>query len=109
MPFKKTTNKSFLQSPPPFRISHPPQYPFEDLNMFRGAFLAASRAASSAVVRRPAPVLRPLSRTPILASKHLKPSWSFQAVRCYASGGGLTKDEATGRILDLLKNFDKVM
>ena len=30
------------------------------------------------------------------------------AVRCYAAGSGLNQEEVTGRILDLLKNFDKV-
>jgi NADH dehydrogenase (ubiquinone) 1 alpha/beta subcomplex 1 len=29
-------------------------------------------------------------------------------VRYYASGSGLGKEEVTGRIVDLLKNFDKV-
>jgi NADH dehydrogenase (ubiquinone) 1 alpha/beta subcomplex 1 len=33
---------------------------------------------------------------------------AFQAVRCYAASAGLSKDEVQGRILDLLKNFDKV-
>lgn len=39
----------------------------------------------------------------------MNPSVYFQAVRCYAASAGLSKDEVTGRIMDLLKNFDKVM
>ena len=31
-----------------------------------------------------------------------------EARRGYASGSGLAQEEVTGRILDLLKNFDKV-
>jgi acyl carrier protein len=38
----------------------------------------------------------------------MNPSVYFQAVRCYAASAGLSKDEVTGRIMDLLKNFDKV-
>jgi NADH dehydrogenase (ubiquinone) 1 alpha/beta subcomplex 1 len=40
--------------------------------------------------------------------KQITPAAYFQAVRCYASSAGLSQDEVQGRILDLLKNFDKV-
>ena len=36
------------------------------------------------------------------------PSTFVSAVRCYSAHAGLSKDEVQGRILDLLKNFDKV-
>jgi NADH dehydrogenase (ubiquinone) 1 alpha/beta subcomplex 1 len=40
--------------------------------------------------------------------KQITPAAYFQAVRSYASSAGLSQDEVQGRILDLLKNFDKV-
>lgn len=40
--------------------------------------------------------------------KQMTPSTYFQAVRCYAASAGLSQEEVNGRIMDLLKNFDKV-
>jgi len=51
---------------------------------------------------------RPVARTPFFQPKQMNPSTYFQAVRCYAASAGLSQDEVTGRIMDLLKNFDKV-
>jgi NADH dehydrogenase (ubiquinone) 1 alpha/beta subcomplex 1 len=51
---------------------------------------------------------RSLLRNAINQSTSITPSMRFQAVRCYSASAGLGKDEITGRILDLLKNFDKV-
>jgi hypothetical protein len=50
---------------------------------------------------------RPIARTSLFQPKQTSPTY-FQAVRCYAASAGLSKDEVTGRIMDLLKNFDKV-
>jgi hypothetical protein len=50
---------------------------------------------------------RPVARTSFFQPKQTSPTY-FQAVRCYAASAGLSKDEVTGRIMDLLKNFDKV-
>jgi hypothetical protein len=52
---------------------------------------------------------RPVARTSFIQPKQITPSVYFQAVRCYAASAGLSQDEVTGRIMDLLKNFDKVM
>lgn len=52
---------------------------------------------------------RPVARSSLFQAKQIAPSARFQAVRCYASSAGLAKDEVEGRIMDLLKNFDKVM
>jgi hypothetical protein len=52
---------------------------------------------------------RPVARSSFVQPKQINPSVYFQAIRCYAASAGLSKDEVTGRILDLLKNFDKVM
>ena len=53
-------------------------------------------------------IARPLFRTSFQSSKHFLPALSFQGLRCYSVSAGLTKEEVTGRIMDLLKNFDKV-
>lgn len=52
---------------------------------------------------------RPVARSSFIQPKQITPSVYFQAVRCYAASAGLSRDEVTGRIMDLLKNFDKVM
>jgi NADH dehydrogenase (ubiquinone) 1 alpha/beta subcomplex 1 len=52
---------------------------------------------------------RPVARSSLFQTQHIAPSARFQAVRCYAASAGLSQDEVQGRILDLLKNFDKVM
>ena len=52
---------------------------------------------------------RPVARASFFQPKQTSPSTYFQAVRCYAASAGLSQDEVTGRIMDLLKNFDKVM
>lgn len=51
---------------------------------------------------------RPVARTSFVQSKPMTPSVYFQAARCYSASAGLSQDEVTGRIMDLLKNFDKV-
>ena len=43
-----------------------------------------------------------------MTSTTAAPSTFVSAVRCYSAHAGLSKDEIQGRILDLLKNFDKV-
>jgi hypothetical protein len=74
--------------------------------MFRSALLNTARAATRPVCRRQAAIARPLNlRSPLFQSKNQL--W-FQAARCYSAAAGLSKDEVQGRILDLLKNFDKV-
>lgn len=51
---------------------------------------------------------RPVARSSFFQPKQNTPSTYFQAVRCYAASAGLSQDEINGRIMDLLKNFDKV-
>jgi hypothetical protein len=51
---------------------------------------------------------RPVARTSFFQPKQSTSSTYFQAVRCYSASAGLSQDEVTGRIMDLLKNFDKV-
>ncbi|OAL51948.1 acyl carrier protein [Pyrenochaeta sp. DS3sAY3a] len=51
---------------------------------------------------------RSVPRPSFIQPKQASPSVYFQAVRCYSASAGLSQDEVTGRIMDLLKNFDKV-
>lgn len=51
---------------------------------------------------------RPVARSAFAQPKQITPAAYFQAVRCYSASAGLSKDEVQGRIMDLLKNFDKV-
>ncbi|PPJ51350.1 hypothetical protein CBER1_10057 [Cercospora berteroae] len=75
--------------------------------MFRTALLRATRAAAQSSVRA-APVARTAVRSPFVTSRISSPAPRIAAIRCYASSSGLGQEEVTGRILDLLKNFDKV-
>ncbi|CAK1366653.1 unnamed protein product [Cercospora beticola] len=76
--------------------------------MFRTALLRATRAAAQSSVRA-APVARTAAiRSPFVTSRISSPATRIAAIRCYASSSGLGQEEVTGRILDLLKNFDKV-
>lgn len=76
--------------------------------MFRTALVRSARQAARAAPRWQAPIARPVARSSLFQVKQITPSARFQAVRCYASSAGLSKDEVEGRIMDLLKNFDKV-
>jgi hypothetical protein len=78
--------------------------------MLRPAFFRALRMTATAPrFVRPAPVaLR--SSTPCSVRKNqFLPAVSCQAARCYSAPAGLSKNEVEGRIIDLLKNFDKVL
>lgn len=75
--------------------------------MFRTALLRATRVAAKSGARA-APVARTAIRSPFITSQISSPATRIAAIRCYASSSGLGQEEVTGRILDLLKNFDKV-
>ncbi|KAF3045120.1 mitochondrial acyl carrier protein [Didymella sp. IMI 355093] len=74
--------------------------------MFRTALLRSARSAVRAAPRCQASIARPARA--FVQPKQITPAAYFQAVRSYASSAGLSNDEVQGRILDLLKNFDKV-
>ena len=76
--------------------------------MYRTAFLRAARSAAQATTRVQRPAFQRAVQTPFIQPRISLPATAFSAVRCYASASGLAQDEVTGRILDLLKNFDKV-
>lgn len=67
------------------------------------AAAAAPTTSRTFVSRASAPVLR-FSKIPATAA-----SWKVAAgVRAYSAAGGLTKEDAEGRIVTLLAGFDKV-
>lgn len=90
---------------PPISPSTTPITP----TMFRTALLRSARLAVRAAPRSQAAIARPVARSSLFSIKQITPSARFQAVRCYSAAAGLSKDEVQGRIMDLLKNFDKVM
>ncbi|GAB1733521.1 hypothetical protein KC363_g7011 [Hortaea werneckii] len=76
--------------------------------MFRTAVLRSVRCAAQASTRVQRPAVQTAFRAPFVQSRISTPATSISAIRSYASSSGLSQDEVTGRILDLLKNFDKV-
>ncbi|KAF2631653.1 acyl carrier protein [Macroventuria anomochaeta] len=74
--------------------------------MFRTALLRSARSAVRAAPRCQASIARPARA--FAQPKQIIPAAYVQAVRSYASSAGLSQDEVQGRIMDLLKNFDKV-
>ncbi|KAG4439390.1 hypothetical protein IFR05_005139 [Cadophora sp. M221] len=75
--------------------------------MFRTALLRSARSATRQAAQKSGAIARPASQSSLLSQSRFAPS-AFQAVRCYSAAAGLGKDEVEGRIVDLLKNFDKV-
>ncbi|CAG8231973.1 unnamed protein product [Penicillium salamii] len=71
--------------------------------MFRSAIVRSLRASAPRVVKTPAPFH--IRSSPIAAIPQFTP---FQGARLYSAPAGLPKNEAEGRIVNLLKNFDKV-
>lgn len=95
----------------------PPQHPsqpifpitYTTLAMFRSSIVRSARAVAQASARSySTPAFRRAIPTPFAAAWTPAPVSRITAVRCYAAGSGLNQEEVTGRILDLLKNFDKV-
>ena len=76
--------------------------------MFRTALLRSARQAIRAAPQCQTSIARPAARSSLFQSKRKTPAAYFQAVRCYSAHAGLSRDEVQERILDLLKNFDKV-
>ncbi|KAH6721304.1 acyl carrier protein-like protein [Leptodontidium sp. MPI-SDFR-AT-0119] len=75
--------------------------------MFRTALLRSARSATHQAAQKSGAIARPASQSSLLSQSRFAPS-AFQAVRCYSAAAGLAKPEVEGRIVDLLKNFDKV-
>lgn len=76
--------------------------------MFRSAIVRSLRASvPRAAVKTPAPFQ--IRSSPIAArAAQFTPCFVSQSVRLYSAPAGLSKNEVEGRIVNLLKNFDKV-
>jgi NADH dehydrogenase (ubiquinone) 1 alpha/beta subcomplex 1 len=72
--------------------------------MFRSAIVRSLRASAPRAIKTPAPFQ---IRSSPIAVPQFTPS-IFQGARLYSAPAGLSKSEAEGRIVNLLKNFDKV-
>ncbi|KAF4547451.1 putative acyl carrier protein [Elsinoe fawcettii] len=73
--------------------------------MFRTAVLRCARQAS---VRASRPITQSIIRPSLSISPNTPHAAAIPSIRFYSAHAGLSKDEVEGRILDLLKNFDKV-
>ncbi|MCJ1224145.1 hypothetical protein MMC12_000789 [Toensbergia leucococca] len=76
--------------------------------MLRTALFRSAACASRVVARTRSPISRTIIPCSCLKPTHVFPAASFQAIRSYSAPAGLSKQEVEGRIMDLLKNFDKV-
>ena len=75
--------------------------------MIQNAFRTSIRCAPRYITRTPLPSSRAIA--PCLFVPHCRNRTSpRQVIRCYSAPAGLSKPEVEGRIMDLLKNFDKV-
>ncbi|CAI7618153.1 Acyl carrier protein (ACP) [Penicillium manginii] len=76
--------------------------------MFRSAVLRSLRASAPRVaIKTPAPFQ--IRSSPIAARvPQFTPCYVSQSIRAYSAPAGLNKNEVEGRIVNLLKNFDKV-
>lgn len=75
--------------------------------MLRTALLRSARSVASQAVRSSGAIARPALSNSAVTKSRVAPV-AFQAARCYSAAAGLSKPEVEGRIVDLLKNFDKV-
>lgn len=96
-----------LQSHCPLPFDSPNIIPPLVLKMLRAGAVRALYAATRTQVPRQLPALR-TGITSSLQSSRVTPSFVLPSIRCYSAPAGLSKDEVQGRIMDLLKNFDKV-
>ncbi|KIW14932.1 acyl carrier protein [Exophiala spinifera] len=76
--------------------------------MIRAGAARALYAVTRTQVPRQLPVFRSQITSSLLQSSRVTPSFVLPSIRCYSAPAGLSKDEVQGRIMDLLKNFDKV-
>ncbi|KAL3463170.1 acyl carrier protein-like protein [Aspergillus heterothallicus] len=74
--------------------------------MFRSAVVRSLRASVPRAIKPQATFQ--IRSSPVARPAQFAPRFAFQAVRLYSAPAGLSKDEVEGRIVNLLKNFDKV-
>lgn len=78
------------------------------IKMLRTVAVRALRASSTRQVTRRLMNARSQSITSSFRSSRIAPTFAVSSIRCYSAPSGLAKEEVQGRIMDLLKNFDKV-
>ena len=76
--------------------------------MIRAAVLQSVRCASKPMARIPTRTSRAIAPCLSAGSSRSPLASKYHGVRCYSAPAGLSKQEVEGRIMDLLKNFDKV-
>ncbi|KEF52584.1 NADH dehydrogenase (ubiquinone) 1 alpha/beta subcomplex 1 [Exophiala aquamarina CBS 119918] len=76
--------------------------------MLRTGAVKALQAITRIQVPRQLPAFRSQISSSYLQSSRIAPAFSVPSIRCYSASAGLTKPEVQGRIMDLLKNFDKI-
>ena len=74
--------------------------------MFRSAVVRSLRASVPRTIR--ASAARQIQITPAVRPSQFVPVFQSQSLRFYSAPASLSKDEVEGRIVNLLKNFDKV-
>jgi NADH dehydrogenase (ubiquinone) 1 alpha/beta subcomplex 1 len=74
--------------------------------MFRSAVVRSLRASVPRAVRTPTAFQ--IRSSPVARPAQFAPRFAYQGVRLYSAPAGLNKEEVEGRIVNLLKNFDKV-
>ncbi|MCJ1246539.1 Acyl carrier protein, mitochondrial [Trapelia coarctata] len=76
--------------------------------MFRSAIIQSARCTSKITTRSSTQIPRSIAPSAYAILSRSSPSTRFQPARCYSAPAGLSRQEIEGRIMDLLKNFDKV-
>ncbi|KAI9822566.1 MAG: hypothetical protein M1827_000285 [Pycnora praestabilis] len=76
--------------------------------MIRAVLLRSVGSVTKAAAWRQSVFVQKPASSSFIRSSQFAPATSFQAIRCYSAPAGLAKQEVEGRIMDLLKNFDKV-
>ena len=99
--------KSFNLIQSKHHLHNKPSPPHLKSTMLRTAILKAARSAASQLARKPSAIGRPVAISYTSPSSRFSPA-AFHISRCYSAAASLSKPEVEGRIVDLLKNFDKV-
>ncbi|KAK5958127.1 mitochondrial acyl carrier protein [Knufia fluminis] len=76
--------------------------------MFRTAAVRALRVAARPQFAQQFNLARPQVAASLLQNSRAGPSFAIPSIRFYSAPAGLSREEVQGRIMDLLKNFDKV-
>lgn len=90
----------------PRHVCIPPNPPPRTVIMFRSAVVRSLRASVPRAVRAPLSVQ--IRSSPADRPSQFAPAFNTPAIRFYSAPAGLSKEEVEGRIVNLLKNFDKV-